>query len=104
MKNEYVEIIKHDPNYIELLSRRKSLTMKLSFLMLLVYFIFILSIAFKPEILGTPISSNSVITYGIPVGIFVIVFAFALTGIYTFRANKDFDDLTQKIKDKVKDI
>lgn len=104
MKNEYVEIIKHDPNYIELLSRRKSLTMKLSFLMLLVYFIFILSIAFKPEILGTPIFSDSVITYGIPVGIFVIVFAFALTGIYTFRANKDFDDLTQKIKDKVKDI
>ena len=104
MKNEYVEIIKHDPNYIELLSKRKSLTMRLSLAMLFVYFSFILSIAFKPSLLGTPISSESVITYGIPVGIFVIVFAFALTGVYTYKANRDFDDLNQKIKDKVKDI
>jgi len=104
MKNEYIEVIKNDPNYIKLLSQRRSLTIKLSLAILIVYFSFILSIAFKPDLLGTPISSDSVITYGIPVGIFVIVFSFALTGIYTFIANKKFDDLTQKIKDKVREI
>ncbi|MDQ7044408.1 MAG: DUF485 domain-containing protein [Sulfurimonas sp.] len=104
MKNEYVDIIKHDPNYIELVSRRKSLTIKLSLVMLLVYFSFILTIAFKPSLLATPISEDSVITYGIPVGIFVIIFAFILTGVYTFKANREFDDLTKRIKDKVKDI
>jgi uncharacterized membrane protein (DUF485 family) len=33
----------------------------------------------------------------------VIVFAFVLTGIYTKRANGEFDDLTNKIKNSVKD-
>ena len=104
MKNEYVEIIKHDPNYIELLKRRKRLTMILSAAMLIVYFSFILTIAYEPALLGTPISSDSVTSIGIPIGIFVIVFAFVLTGIYTYKANREFDDLTAKIKDKVKDI
>ena len=72
--------------------------------MLIVYFSFILSIAFNPSFLAQPLSSNTIITLGIPVGIFVIVFAFVLTGIYTYRANKDFDDLTNQIKDKVKEI
>ena len=104
MKNEYVEIIKHDPNYIELLRRRKRLTFVLSMAMLIVYFTFILTIAYEPELLGTPISSESVISIGIPIGIFVIIFAFILTGIYTYKANREFDDLSAKIKDRVKDI
>ena len=103
MKNEYVEIIKHDPNYIELLRRRKRLTFVLSMAMLIVYFTFILIIAYEPELLATPISSESVISIGIPIGIFVIIFAFILTGIYTYKANREFDNLTAKIKDKVKD-
>ncbi|MEA3370682.1 MAG: DUF485 domain-containing protein [Campylobacterota bacterium] len=104
MKNEYVEIIKHDPNYIELLKKRKSLTMKLSAAMLIVYFSFILTIAYNPALLGTPVSENSVISIGIPIGISVIIFAFVLTGIYTYRANREFDELSAKIKEKVKDI
>ena len=104
MKNEYVEIIKRDPNYIELLKRRKSLTLKLTAAMLIVYFSFILTIAYEPSLLATPVSEGSVTTIGIPVGIFVILFAFALTGIYTYKANREFDDLTKKIKDRVKDI
>ena len=104
MKNEYVDIIKHDPNYIELLKRRKRLTLVLSAAMLIVYFAFILTIAYEPALLGTPISTDSVTTIGIPIGIFVIVFAFVLTGIYTYKANREFDELTKKIKEKVKDI
>ena len=104
MKNEYVDIIKHDPNYIELLRRRKRLTVILSMAMLSVYFAFILTIAYEPALLGSPISSDSVTSIGIPIGVFVIVFAFILTGIYTYKANREFDDLTAKIKDKVKDI
>mgnify|MGYP002267124121 CR=1 FL=1 len=104
MKNEYVDIIKHDPDYIKLLSKRKKLTIKLSLAMLIVYFSFILSIAFNPSFLATKISSESVITIGLTIGIFVILFAFALTGIYTLRANKEFDSLTNKIKNKIKNI
>jgi uncharacterized membrane protein (DUF485 family) len=71
--------------------------------MLVVYFAFILTIAFDSKLLGAPLSSDSVTTIGIPIGMGVIVFAFVLTGIYTKRANGEFDDLTNKIKNSVKD-
>ena len=71
--------------------------------MLVVYFTFILTIAFNPSALGTPISSDSVTTIGIPIGIAIIIFAFILTGIYTKRANGEFDDLSNKIKQAIKE-
>ncbi|WP_321777779.1 DUF485 domain-containing protein [Sulfurimonas sp.] len=98
MNQKLVDKIKNNVHYQELVSKRTSFSIKLSVSMLLVYFAFITIIAFFPSFLATPISSDSVTTIGIPVGIFVIVFAFVLTGIYTLRANSEFDDLTNKIK------
>lgn len=103
MRKELVEQIKNDPNYKELVAKRSSFAITLTVAMLVVYFAFILTIAFDPKLLGTPISSDSVTTIGIPIGMGVIVFAFVLTGIYTKRANGEFDDLTNKIKNSVKD-
>ncbi|MBU0721498.1 DUF485 domain-containing protein [bacterium] len=103
MNKELVEKIKNDPNYQELVSKRNGFAVKLSIAMLVVYFTFILTIAFNPSALGTPISADSVTTIGIPIGIAVIIFAFILTGIYTKRANSEFDDLNNKIKNSIKD-
>ncbi|MDD2905590.1 MAG: DUF485 domain-containing protein [Sulfurimonas sp.] len=103
MHKDLVEKIKNDPNYQELVSKRSSFSLKLTIAMLVVYFAFILTIAFDPSLLGTPLSEGSVTTVGIPVGMAVIVFAFVVTGIYTKRANSEFDDLTNKIKDAVKE-
>jgi len=44
-----------------------------------------------------------VTTIGIPIGMAIILFAFVLTGIYTKRANGEFDDLANKIKNAVKE-
>lgn len=104
MKKEMIEQIKNDPNYQELVSKRSKFAITLTIVMLVVYFAFILTIAFEPALLGTPLSSDTVTTVGIPVGMAVIVFAFILTGIYTKRANSEFDDLNNKIKDSVKDL
>ena len=103
MRKELVEQIKNDPNYKELVAKRSAFSIKLTVAMLVVYFAFILTIAFDPSLLGTPLSSDSVTTVGIPIGIAVIVFAFILTGIYTKRANGEFDDLSNKIKNAIKD-
>ncbi len=103
MRKELVEQIKNDPNYQELVAKRSSFSIILTVAMLVVYFAFILTIAFDPKLLGTPLSSDSVTTIGIPIGMGVIVFAFVLTGIYTKRANGEFDDLANKIKNSVKD-
>ncbi|MBS4067512.1 MAG: DUF485 domain-containing protein [Sulfurimonas sp.] len=103
MNKETVEKIKANPDYQKLISTRNSFAVKLSILMLVVYFLFILLIAFNPAFLGTPLSSGSVTTVGIPVGMGIIVFAIVLTGIYTKRANGEFDDLSNSVKNSLKD-
>lgn len=103
MNKDLIQKIKNDPNYQELVSKRNGFAVKLSIAMLVVYFTFILTIAFNPSALGAPLSADSVTTIGIPIGMAVIIFAFILTGIYTKRANGEFDDLNNKIKNSIKE-
>jgi uncharacterized membrane protein (DUF485 family) len=81
--------------------RRTSFARVLSIAMLVIYFGFVLLVAFAKPFLATPIG-NGVTTIGIPLGVFVIVAAFILTGIYVRRANSEFDDLTRDIVEGVK--
>jgi uncharacterized membrane protein (DUF485 family) len=69
--------------------------------MLVVYYAFIMTIAFAPSTLGASLSGG-VTTIGIPIGIAIIIIAFALTGIYTKRANSEFDDLINQVKEDIK--
>ena len=103
MNKELVEKIKANPDYQKLVKTRSAYAIKMSIAMLIVYFTFILTIAFNPSALAVPISEGSVTTIGIPVGMVIIVFAFILTGMYTKRANTEFDDLSNKIKESVKE-
>lgn len=102
MKQELVERIKNDPDYIQLTRERSKFAWTLTIVMLVIYFGFVLTIAFDPSLLGAPLSEGSVTTVGIPIGIGVILSAFILTGIYVRRANGEFDELTAKIKSKAK--
>lgn len=104
MKQEIFDRINNDPNYILLVQKRSRLGWQLSFLMLLIYFGFVLVIAFNPAFLAQPLCPKSVVTVGIPLGLGVIMSAFVLTGIYVWRANREFDELTQKIKTNVKEV
>jgi uncharacterized membrane protein (DUF485 family) len=93
--------IRREPLFGELVHKRTRFAWALSAAMLVIYFGFILVIAFAPNVLGTPIGGG-VMTVGIPVGLFVIVSAFVLTGIYVHRANSEFDPITLQIKERVK--
>ena len=88
--------IERDPNYQELVRRRSSLGWMLSAIMLIIYFGFILLVAYAPKFLGTRIGTG-VTTIGIPIGLAVIVLAFVLTGIYVRKANSRYDVLIRKI-------
>jgi uncharacterized membrane protein (DUF485 family) len=88
--------IERDPNYQELVRRRSSLGWMLSAIMLIIYFGFILLVAYAPKFLGTRIGTG-VTTIGIPIGLAVIVLAFVLTGIYVRKANSSYDVLIRKI-------
>jgi uncharacterized membrane protein (DUF485 family) len=102
MQQDLVEKIKNNPKYHELISKRSAFAWVLSILVCIIYYGFILVVAFNRQLLGTPIAEGSITTIGIPVGIFVIVSSFVLTGIYVWRANSTFDELTRQIKQEVK--
>jgi uncharacterized membrane protein (DUF485 family) len=96
MATEGYESIQRNPNYIELVRQRSTLGWTLAAIMLIIYFGFILLIAYAPKFLGTPIGAG-VMTIGIPIGLAVIVSAFLLVGIYVLRANATYDRLTREI-------
>ncbi|NYZ16298.1 DUF485 domain-containing protein [Azospirillum sp. RWY-5-1] len=98
---ENAQKILNNPKFQELVARRSSFAWTLSVIMLAIYFGFILLVAFGKGFLGTSIAGG-VMTWGIPVGVAVIVSAFVLTGIYVNRANGEFDELNRQILEESK--
>ncbi|WP_298426555.1 DUF485 domain-containing protein [Rhodoblastus sp.] len=94
--------IENNPKFKELVAARKSLGWTLSVIMLVIYFGFILLVAFNKPLLGTPVAAGSVTTVGILIGLAVIVSAFVLTGIYVSKANASYDVLTKQIVEESK--
>jgi uncharacterized membrane protein (DUF485 family) len=101
MSADLYEQVKQNPKFQELVKQRSRWVWSLAAIIIVMYFTFILLIAFSPASLAQPIA-GSVITIGIPVGIFIIVAAFVLTGIYVHKANKDFDQINQQILKELK--
>jgi uncharacterized membrane protein (DUF485 family) len=89
--------IQNNPKYHQLIKERDSLAWTLTVLVLVIYFGFILMVAFAPAFLTTPISATSVIPVGLLIGVGVIVASVVLTGIYVRRANSTFDPLIREI-------
>lgn len=104
MNKELVDRIKNNPKYAELVSKRSSFAAKLAIFMLVVYYGFILLIAFDKEFFATKLSAEGVMTIGWPIGAGIILIAFITTLIYVVRANGEFEDLEMAIKNDVKDI
>lgn len=100
MEDVLVQKILANPNYQKLVKVRTAYGWFFTLLVMIVYYGFILLIAFDKELLSTRMG-DGVMTIGIPVGFFVLVFTVVITGIYVRRANKEFDDLTDKIKSEV---
>ena len=99
MEEDLVQRIKADPNYHALVSRRSRYSWTLAVIMLIVYYGYILLIAFNKALLSAKMG-DGVMTWGIPIGLFVIIFTVVITGIYVRRANSEFDDLTTRIREK----
>jgi uncharacterized membrane protein (DUF485 family) len=100
MEDDLVKKIKSNPKYQKLVSTRSSYGWTLTWIMMVVYYGFILLIAFDKELLSTRMGAG-VMTWGMPIGLFVIVFTVVITGIYVRRANSEFDDLTAEIRKEV---
>jgi len=96
MQDDLIQRVTSNPKYQELKSKRSRIGWWLTWSMMVVYYGFILLVAYDKEFLATKIG-NGVTTYGMPLGIGVLVFTIIITIIYVRRANSEFDDLTQEV-------
>jgi uncharacterized membrane protein (DUF485 family) len=108
VEDDIVQRVKADPNYQKLVKSRSSYGWLLTWAVMIVYYGFTLLNAFDKEFMASKIGAG-VMSWGVPLGLFVILFTVAVTGIYVRRANSEFDALTDAIqrnaasgKDKVR--
>ena len=97
MNDDIVARIEANPKYHDLVQKRNSFGYILSVLMIIVYYGYILLIAFNKEWLATKIGAGMVTSIGIPLGVGVIIFTIIVTNIYVRRANTEFDELNAEI-------
>ena len=93
--HDYSQLIR-SPQFQELVRQRTRFAWTLSIVMFVIYFGFILLVAFAKPLLATKIG-DGVTSLGIVLGLGVILSAFVLTGIYVQRANSRFDELTRHL-------
>ena len=96
MDTDLTARIANHPKYQELKAKRTSFGMWLTLAMMVVYYGFILLVAFNKPFLATRLGAG-VMTYAIPIGFGVIVFTVVITAIYVRRANSEYDSLTEQI-------
>lgn len=87
-----------DPDFRELARQKNRISFVLTVVILVVYFTYMLLIAFSKSALSAPVANGTV---GIPIGIGVIALAWVLTGIYVRWANTQYDALVEKVKQKI---
>ena len=96
MESQLAQKIASHPKYQELKAKRSSFGWWLTLLMMVVYYGFIVLVAFNKPFLAAKLGAG-VMTVGMPIGLFVIVFTIVITGIYVRRANNEFDALAAEI-------
>jgi uncharacterized membrane protein (DUF485 family) len=92
--------IETHPSYRKLKARRSRFGWWLAGAMMLVYYGFILLVAFDKPLLAARIGSG-VTTLGMPLGLGVILFTVLITAIYVRRANAEFDALADEVNQAV---
>ncbi len=96
METDLAKRISAMPKYQELKRKRSSFGWWLTLAMMVVYYGFVLLVAFNKPFLAQRLG-DGVMTMGIPIGFGVIVFTIVITAIYVKRANGEFDDLSDAI-------
>ena len=96
MQPDLTTRILNDPNYQALKAKRSRFGWWLTLAMMVVYYGFILLVAFDKPFLAARLGTG-VTTVGMPIGLAVIIFTVLITGIYVHRANSEYDALTEQI-------
>lgn len=83
-----------------LVRKKWSVSLSMTALMLVIYFGFILLLAFNKQVLAQKIGEH--MTLGMPIGLGVILAACVMTGLYVRWANTSYDRSVKSILDHMK--
>jgi uncharacterized membrane protein (DUF485 family) len=92
------EALGRDPRFQALLSSRRRFIWGLTVLMLGVYFGYILTLAYRPDLLGARLIESQPMTVGIPIGFGMFAFTFGLVAVYVHRANSVYDAMIRSLR------
>jgi uncharacterized membrane protein (DUF485 family) len=95
--------IRQMPEYIALTAARKRIIWPLATLVISAYFALILTIAFAPAALGTPIGAG-ITSVGVILGLSIIFLCLVVTGVYVTYANRVIEPLTRAVVQKAGDL
>jgi len=97
MSREMYESMRVNPKFQELVEKRGRFAWTLATVVLVLFYGFVLIVAFSPATLGQPLSEGGMLMIGVAVELSLFVFFWLLSFIYVRRANGEFDNLTQEI-------
>jgi uncharacterized membrane protein (DUF485 family) len=95
-----VHEIVNSPKFKKLVVTRWSVSFVLTFLLFVVYYGYILLIAYNKEFLAEKVGVYT--NYGILLGVLVIVLAWVLTFIYVLWANFSYDKRVEELKKEIR--
>ena len=89
--------IRSNPRFAELVARRTRFAVTLSAIVLVIFYGFVMMVAFAPDLVAMRLFEGSNLTVGIALGLLQFVLFWVLTLVYVRRANGEFDDLNKEI-------
>lgn len=89
--------IRQMPEYQALTKARKKILVPLSIITVVAYFALVLAIGFFPEALGISFIGGTT-SWGVALGLGLILLCFVITGIYVTYANRVIEPLVKKIQ------
>jgi uncharacterized membrane protein (DUF485 family) len=89
--------IRLNPKFQTLVDRRSRFAWTLSAIVLVVFYGFVMIVAFNPAALGASLTGTSFVTVGFAAGLFMFISFWLLTAYYVYRANTEFDAMTREL-------
>lgn len=97
MSTEIYARIRQNPRFAELVEKRTRFATTLAAIVLVVFYGFILLVAFAPDLIGKRLFDGSNLTFGVLAGLLQFIIFWVLTLVYVRRANGEFDDINKEI-------
>ncbi|WP_037586359.1 DUF485 domain-containing protein [Stenoxybacter acetivorans] len=97
MEQQLVRRVLSNPEFQRMARKKAILGWSFSVLIFLVYVVYISFMGISPESFGVPVFDDGVTTWGIYLGLFVILFSFVITAIYVHKANGEYETMTQEV-------